>query len=74
MKWNDIKKNPGYSFIFILIIFLPFVISGLVFLVNIDEDLEKRKEKRNLGWGLFVAGLIPIIICIGPYLWITNNE
>ena len=39
-----------------------------------DEDLEKRKEKQNLGWGLFVAGLIPIIIYSGVYLRITNKQ
>lgn len=69
-----INDNPGYTFIILLFILLPFVISGLFFVVDMDEDLEKRKEKQNLGWGLFVAGLIPIIIYSGVYLRITNKQ
>lgn len=69
-----INKNPGYTFIFLLFILLPFVISGLFFVVDMDEDLEKRKEKRNLGWGLFGGGSILILIYSSVYLWITNKQ
>jgi len=41
-----IQKNPGNIFIIILFIFLPFVISGIFFAADWDDDLEKRKKKK----------------------------
>jgi hypothetical protein len=50
------------------------VISGIFFAADWDDDLEKRKKKNNLGWGLFGTGLIPILIYSGWYLWFTNKQ
>jgi hypothetical protein len=42
---NYIQKNPVYTLIIIFFIFVPFVISGIFFSADTDDDLEKRKKK-----------------------------